>query len=118
MVTSVAPGRRVRSGVVLFPSDFASLALVVAAALILLPIPAVWFARWLPWPLILTIGHLGNRVGPFLLAGPVVALLIWQAEQPPIHNRHPGRVGGRRRWAASVGALFSVLMPVIVLARR
>jgi hypothetical protein len=117
MVTSVAPGRRVRAGVVLFASDFASLALVVAAALILLSIPAVWFARWLPWPLIVAIGHLGNRVGPFILAGPLISVLAWQAETPAIHNRHHGRIGGRRRWAVSIGALFSVVMTVIVLAR-
>jgi hypothetical protein len=94
-----------------------SLGVVIVAALILLPVPAVWFARWLPWPLIVAIGHLGNRVGPFILAGPLISVLAWQAETPAIHNRHHGRIGGTKCWAVSIGALFSAVMTLIVIAR-
>lgn len=117
MTTPVSPGRLVRSGLLYGASTLVSLGLVMAAALVLLPVPAVWFTRWLPWSLIVTIAHLGNRVGPFILAGPLISVLAWQAETPAIHNRHHGRIGGRRRWAVSIGALFSVVMTVIVLAR-
>ena len=117
MTTSLLPGRRVRAGFWPLASVLAAFGVIGAAALIVLPIPAVWFARWLPWTLIVTMGHLGNRLGPFVLAGPLVTVLAWEAEQPAVHNRHRGRMGGRIGWALSIGALGSVLMAVLAFGR-
>ena len=117
MTTSLLPGRRVRAGFWHLASALAAFGVIGAAALIVLPIPAVWFTRWLPWTLIVTVGHLGNRLGPFVLAGPLVTVLAWEAEQPAVHNRRRGRMGGRIAWALSIGALGSVVMAVLAFGR-
>ena len=117
MTTSLLPGRRVRGGFWPLVSVLVAIGVIGAGTLIVLPIPAVWFARWLPWPLIASVGHLGHRLGPFVRAGSLVAVLAWEAEQPAVHNRCRGHMGGRIGWALSIGAHGSVRMAVLAYGR-
>ena len=110
-------GPRVQAVLLRVGSGVAALLLVAAAALILLPVPAIWFTRWIPWALIVRVGTIGNRVGPFLLAGPLVGLLAWDAEHPAPRRRGRGPIGGAGRWSLSIATLFALVMAVIVFTR-
>lgn len=117
MTTPVSSGQRSRSGFYVLGSWAATVVLGIVVALIVLPVPAVWFTRWLPWPVIVRLGTLGNRFGPFLIAGPLVGLLAWQAEHPTPHSHHPGHIGGAGVWAVSVALLFTLVMSLIVFGQ-
>jgi hypothetical protein len=113
----MVPGRPRRSRLFVLGSGFGAAVMMIVAALILLPIPAIWFIRWLPWPWIVRLGSLGNRFGPFLLAGSFVGFLAWDAERSALHNRYLGRVGRRGRCAVSIAGLFTLVMGIVVLGR-
>ncbi|MGC8489941.1 MAG: hypothetical protein ACP5QO_17205 [Clostridia bacterium] len=117
MVTPVSPGRPPRSGMFVWSAGAGTVAVSIVVALILLPVPAVWFTRWLPCPVIVRWGTLGNRIGPFLIAGPLVGFLARQAEHPAPHSRHHGRMGGAGVWAVSVAVLYTLVMSVMVLGQ-
>ncbi len=118
MIAAVPPGRRVWSGLLRIGSSVAALLIVAATALILLPVPVAWFSRWIPWSLIVQIGTIGNRVGPFLVAGPLVGLLAWQAEHPAVRNRRRGVVGDTGRWVVSIAVFSTVIMAVVIFGRH
>ncbi len=105
-------GRLARAGFWHLAAVLVALGVIGAVALIVVPIPAIWLARWLPWTLIAPVGHLGNRLGPFVLVGPLVTVLAWQAEQPAVRHRRRGRMGGCAGWALS-----SVLMAFLAFGR-
>jgi ribonuclease HI len=60
MMTPVSPGRPRRSGLFVLGSGVGTIAVVLVVALIVLPVPAVWFARWLPWPVPCALGDTGE----------------------------------------------------------
>lgn len=91
-----------------FLGGAAAAVLLGIVMLVILPIPAFWFVRWIPVAWILGVGHFGNTWGPGLCGAALVLGHQWRAERTPTVRHHRPPVPANRGWTLGVAGLVFV----------